>query len=172
MPRAIFDAGAGGDRVRISGVRAFDYRTRNDFTMRYESREISLSRVTSVDLLLSYWKNRAFSHTFVSFNFDDGSPPLCISIEIRPEVGEQFAMLPAMFKQFELIFVVGDERDLIGVRACQRREEVYRYPIKATPQAAQRLLRVYLDRINELAERPEFYHPLKNNCTTNIVRYA
>jgi hypothetical protein len=31
---------------------------------------------------------------------------------------------------------------------------------------------VYLKRINELADRPEFYHLLSNSCTINIVRYA
>jgi hypothetical protein len=31
---------------------------------------------------------------------------------------------------------------------------------------------VYLERINELADRPEFYHLLSNSCTINIIRYA
>jgi hypothetical protein len=34
------------------------------------------------------------------------------------------------------------------------------------------LFLIYLKRVNELAERPEFYHLLSNNCTLNIVRYA
>src|ERR1044071_5355555 len=45
MPRAIID----GDRVRITGVRNFDYRSRNDFTVRDEDREIELSHVTGID---------------------------------------------------------------------------------------------------------------------------
>ena len=39
MPRATID----GDRVRISGVRNFEYRSVNDFTVRYEKREVPLS---------------------------------------------------------------------------------------------------------------------------------
>jgi hypothetical protein len=39
MPRAFID----GDRVRLTGVRDFEYRTRDDFTVRYEEREVSLS---------------------------------------------------------------------------------------------------------------------------------
>ena len=168
LPHAIID----GDRVRITGVRNFDFRTRDDFTTRYEQREFSLARVTSVDLFLSYWNVGPVGHTFVSFNFDDGTPRLCISIEARPEVGEAFAPLQSMFKQFEMVYVVGDERDLVGSRAGHRDEELFLYPIRATPEGARRLLAVYLERINALAERPEFYHLLKNNCTVNIVRYA
>jgi hypothetical protein len=110
-------------------------------------------------------------HTFVSFIFDD-APPLSISIETRPEVGEGFAPVASMFKQFELIYVVGEERDLVGVRANHRQEPVYLYHLNTSAEDARRLLLVYLQRINELADRPEFYHLLTNSCTINIVRYA
>jgi hypothetical protein len=107
----------------------------------------------------------------VSFIFDN-APPLSISIETRPEVGEGFAPIASMFKQFELIYVVGDERDLVGVRANHRQEPVYLYRLNTSAEDARRLLLVYLERINELADRPEFYHLLTNSCTINIVRYA
>jgi hypothetical protein len=126
MPRAVIE----GDRVRITGVRNFVYRSRDDFTVRYEERQVSLSHLSSVDLFVSYWRVGPVGHTFLSFNFDS-APPLSISIETRPEVGEGFA-----------------------------RENV------------RRLFLVYLDRINELADRAEFYHLLSNSCTINIVRYA
>ena len=167
MPRAVID----GDRVRVTGVRNFDYRTRNDFTVRYEERELRLSHLTGIDFYVSYWMEGLVGHTFLSFTFDD-APPLSISIETRPEVGEGFDPLASMFKQFELIYVVGDERDLVGVRANHRRETVYLYRLNTSAADARRLLLVYLDRINELADRAEFYHLLSNSCTVNIVRYA
>jgi uncharacterized protein DUF4105 len=167
MPRATID----GDRVRITGVRNFDYRTRNEFTVRYEEREVQLSHVTGLDFYVSYFMEGPVGHTFVSFIFDD-APPLSISIETRPEVGEGFAPVASMFKQFELIYVVGEERDLVGVRANHRQEPVYLYHLNTSAEDARRLLLVYLGRINELADRPEFYHLLTNSCTINIVRYA
>ena len=167
MPRAIID----GDRVRITGVRNFDYRSRNDFTVRYEEREIRLSHLTALDFFVSYWSEGLVGHTFLSFIFDD-APPLSISIETRPEVGEGFSPIASMFKQFELIYVVGDERDIVRVRTNYRKENVYLYRLNASDIDARRLLLVYLDRINELADRPEFYHLLSNSCTINIVRYA
>ena len=167
MPRAIID----GDRVRLTGVRNFDYRSRNEFTVRYEEREISLSRLTNLDFYVSYFTDGPVAHTFVSFIFGD-APPLSISIETRPEVGEGFAPVASLFKQFELIYVVGDERDLVGVRTNHRREAVYLYRLNTSAEDARRLLLVYLERINELADRAEFYHLLTNSCTINIVRYA
>jgi hypothetical protein len=103
--------------------------------------------------------------------FDD-APPLTISIETRPEVGEGFAPVASMFKQFELIYVVGTERDLVGVRTNHRGEPTYLYRLNSSADDARRLLLVYLERINQLADHPEFYHLLTNSCTINIVRYA
>lgn len=167
MPRAFID----GDRVRITGVRNFEYRTRHDFTERWEEREVSFSHLVGLDFYLSFWREGAIGHTFVSFLFDD-APPLSISIETRPEVGEGFAPVASLFKQFELIYVVGDEHDLVGSRASHRGEEVFLYRIQTSPESARRLFRIYLDRINQLADHPEFYHLLSNSCTINIVRYA
>jgi hypothetical protein len=167
MPRATID----GDRVRFSGFRNFEYRTRDDFTARWEERTVSVAHLTSVDFFLSAWGVGPFGHTFVSFNFDN-APPVCISIEARPEVGESWAPVPALFKQFELIYVVGTERDIVGIRTNHRNEDVYLYRIKTAPENARRLFLIYLDRINELADRPEWYNLLTNNCTINIVRYA
>jgi hypothetical protein len=167
MPRASID----GDRVHITGVRNFDYRSRNDFTVRWEEREVLLSHLIGVDFYVSYFTEGPVGHTFLSFVFDN-APPLSISIETRPEVGEGFAPIASMFKQFELIYVVGSERDLVGVRANHRREPVYLYRLNTSAADARRLFLVYLARINELADRPEFYHLLTNSCTINIVRYA
>jgi Domain of unknown function (DUF4105) len=167
MPRAIIN----GDRVRLVGCRNFDYRSTDDFTVRYEDREVSLTNLVSVDFFISYWSPGPVGHTFVSFCFDN-APPVCISIEARKGLGQSFSIIPTMFKQYQLIYVVGDERDLVRVRTNFRPEDVYLYHIRIAPEYARRLFQVYLQRINKLADRPEFYHLLKNNCTVNIIRYA
>lgn len=161
-----------GDRVRFMDYRHFTYRSRDDFDIRYEEREVDISRLSSVDLLVSYWKVGPVAHTFLSFNFDDGTLPVCISIETRPEVGEGFDPLASLFKQFELVYVVGDERDLIRLRTDHRDEEVFMYRLRIPPESARALFRVYLDRINSLSEKPEWYHLLKSSCTINVIRYS
>lgn len=171
MARATID----GDRVHITGVRNFDYRSVDDFTARWEEREVQLSHLTALDFFVSYWSKGLVGglvgHTFLSFIFDN-APPLSISIETRPEVGEGFNPVASLFKQFELIYVVGDERDLVRVRTNFRKETVYLYRLNTSPDDARRLFMVYLKRINELADQPEFYHLLSNSCTINIIRYA
>jgi hypothetical protein len=167
MPQAAID----GDQVRITGCRDFEYRSTDDFTVQYNEREVSLAHLTGLDFFVSYWKQGPVGHTFLSFIFDNAAP-LCISIETRPEVGEGFAPIASLFKQFELIYVVGEERDLVRVRTNFRNEDVYLYRMNVSPENARRLFLVYLERINELAATAEFYHLLSNSCTVNIVRYA
>jgi len=167
LPRAYIS----GDNVRIVGVRDFEYRSVDDFTPRYRERDVQLSHLTGVDFFISYWMPGPVGHTFLSFIFDDAEP-ISISIEARPETHEGFSPLGSLFKQFELIYVVGEERDIVGVRTNYRGEDVYLYRINTTPENARRLFLIYLKRINELAGRAEFYHLLSNNCTLNIVRYA
>lgn len=167
LPRAYVN----GDSVRIVGVRDFDYRSQDDFTPRYLEREVRLSQLTGVDFYISYWMPGPVGHTFLSFIFEE-QQPISISIEARPESHEGFSPLGSLFKQFELIYVVGQERDVVGVRTNHRGEDVYLYRISTTGENARRLFLIYLERLNELAERAEFYHLLSNNCTLNIVRYA
>ncbi|MGZ8939051.1 MAG: Lnb N-terminal periplasmic domain-containing protein, partial [Limisphaerales bacterium] len=167
LPRVTIE----NDRVRISGFRDFNYRSREDFDVRYREREVELSHLTSVDLFISYWDQGPMAHTFLSFGFDNAAP-VCVSIEARLEKNESFAAAASLFKRFELIYVVGDERDLVRVRTTHRAEQVYLYPIKISAEGARRLFLVYAQRINRLADRPQFYHLLQNSCTANIVRNA
>ena len=135
-----------------------DYVSRNDFTVRYKEREVLLSHVTGIDFYVSYWSEGLVGHTFLSFMFDN-APPLSISIETRPEIGEGFDPLASMFKQFELIYLVGDERDLVGVRTNHRGETTYLYRLNASADDARRLLQIYLKRIRR-TRTGQFYHLL------------
>ncbi|HEY5141243.1 MAG TPA: DUF4105 domain-containing protein, partial [Methylococcales bacterium] len=87
-------------------------------------------------------------------------------------IGEGFAPIASMFKQFELIYVVGDEHDLVGLRVNHRDEEVFLYRLQISPESARQLFLIYLERINKLAGQPEWYHLLTDSCTVNIVRYT
>ncbi|MBO9715661.1 MAG: DUF4105 domain-containing protein [Pseudoxanthomonas sp.] len=167
MPRVAID----GDRVRISGYRDFVYRSRDDFTERWEERELRLSDIRGVDFFVSRWQPGPIVHTFVSFDVA-GAEPVAVSIEVRNQVGQRFDPLRGLYRHFQLAYVAGDERDIVGLRTHHRGEEVLLYHTTASPQAAQRLFRVYADRMTTVAEHPEFYNLFSNNCTVNIVRYA
>ena len=81
-------------------------------------------------------------------------------------------MLGGLFAKYEVIYVVGDERDVVGRRAVFQNHPVHLYPLIAEPAAARNLLESMLGMVNELVERPQFYHTLTNTCTSNVLVHA
>jgi hypothetical protein len=156
-----------GDRVVINNVRNFAWRSDVDFDEHWEQRTYSLSHVTDVDLIMSYWMGEAIAHTLVSFGFDNGER-LAFSIETRKEAHEGSSSIAGLFKQYELAIVAADERDVVRLRSNIRGEDVRIYRLRMTPSNAQRLLREYLEEANDLARTPRFYNTLTSNCTTLV----
>jgi hypothetical protein len=160
-----------GNRVTIYNVRNFDYRTETDYTERWETRTYDLDRLRGVDLFLSFWGPTLIAHTIVSWEFDDG-PPLAISIETRKEKGESYSALRGFFRQYEVYYVVADERDVIRLRTNYRGERAYLYRIRMQPEQARAILLEYLGEVNYLAEHPRWYNALTYNCTTTIRHHV
>jgi hypothetical protein len=156
-----------GSRVTIESVRNFNYRSETDYDQRWETRSYDLDRIKGVDLFLSFWGPTEIAHTIVSWDFDDGQH-LAISIETRKAKGESYSALRGFFHQYELYYVVADERDLVGLRTNHRGEQVYLYRIRVTAPQARALLIDYLEEVNRLADHPEWYNALTQNCTTTI----
>ncbi len=159
-----------GSRVTIENVRDFSYRTETDYDAHWETRTYDLDRLLGADLFLSFWGPTLIAHTIVSWEFDDG-PPLAISIETRKEKGEEYSAVKGFFRQFELYYVVADERDVIGVRANLRGEQVFLYRTHLPPAEARALLVDYLEEVNHLAEHPRWYNAFTHNCTTAIRKH-
>jgi Domain of unknown function (DUF4105) len=163
-----------GDLVTIHNIRNFDYRTETDFTPRYYDKTFDLRQLDSVDVIASYWMGDAIAHIFLSFGFA-GKDFLAISVETRRERGESYSTIAGFFKQYELFYVVADERDLIKLRTNYRKdppEDVYLYRTRAPADNARRLFLDYIREINSLAEKPEFYNALTTNCTTSILTHT
>jgi hypothetical protein len=169
MPFVHFD----GDTVRIQGVRDFRWTSASAFTPAWEDRSYDLRQVASAWYVLvpfsQRWRGPA--HAFVTFGFDDGRY-LAISVEARREEGETYGPFMGMLRQFELIYVIGDEADLIGRRAVYDGSDVFLYPIRASRERIQGVFRGMLDRVNALHAQPEFYQTFTNNCTLNLVRHV
>lgn len=160
-----------GDSVHIENVRNAVYRSVSDYDVRWERRSYDLRNLETVWFIVEpFSKVRGPAHTFLSFGFGD-STFVAISVELRKEVGESFHPLPGMLRQYEIQYVVGDERDLIGLRANHRHDSVFVYPVRTTPQKKRELFVAMLERANQLAEHPEFYNTLWSSCTTNIVSH-
>lgn len=161
-----------GDTVQVRNVRNATYRSTTDFDVHWEDRSYDLRRLESVWYVVepfATWRGPA--HTFLSFGFGDGRY-VAISVEIRKEQGESFSPLLGLLRQYELAYIVGDERDLIGLRTNYRHDDVHLYPMRATRDAARALFVSMLVRANALAAQPEFYNTLTNTCTSNIVDHV
>jgi Domain of unknown function (DUF4105) len=156
-----------GDELLIHNVRNFDYHSETDFIPRYEDRTYDLSKLVGLDLFVSHWGSPAIAHTIMSWEFSDG-PPLAISIETRKQRGQEYSAIDGFFRQYALIYVVADERDLIRLRTNYRGENVYLYRLTVPLANARTLLMQYVEQINSLAEQPQFYNALTENCTTAI----
>jgi len=168
VPRAEFD----GNRVTVRNIRNFDYRSADDFTVQYYDRTFDLDQLQTVWFIVSHWDGiEGIAHTFASFEFA-GDVFLSLSIEIRRENGESYSGLKGLFKQYEIIYVLADERDVIRLRTNYRGEDVYLYPTRWSPQEGRALLVDILSRANRLAVEPEFYRTLGRNCTTSLVNHV
>ena len=159
-----------GDRVTVHNIRNVDYRSEFDYTLAWYDKSFDLRKLEGVDLVAVYWMGPAIAHIFVSFAFAGGDH-LAISIEARKEKGEGYSILKGFFRQYELYYVVADERDVIRLRTNYRQdppEDVYVYQIRGSVDNGRRLFTAYINKINDLNRSPEFYNTLTTNCTTNI----
>lgn len=167
LPAAEFS----GDLVRIHNVRNTVYRSTDDYTPAYEERTYDLRRLERVWFVVNPFSNwGGAAHTFLTFEFT-GPAFLAISIEARKERGETYHFVKGLLRSYELMYVVADERDVIRLRTTVRRDDVYLYPIRATPERVRQLFTAMLVRANALRDRPEFYNTLTSNCTNNISRH-
>jgi hypothetical protein len=156
-----------GDEITLHNVRNCEYRTETDYTPQWETRVIHLSELTGVDLAITYWGSPWIAHPIASFQFAD-SLPIAISIETRKAVGQSYSALRGFYRQYELIYIPADERDVIRLRTNYRDERVYLYHITASPERARAIFLEYLKHLNQLHDRSEFYNAITDNCTTNI----
>ncbi|ATB28780.1 DUF4105 domain-containing protein [Melittangium boletus] len=160
-----------GTQVTFHDVRDFRYRSTTDWDAAWYS-----ATYDTKDLVRAWYIVEPFSgfegaaHTMVSFEFT-GDRFLAFSVEIRRERGETYSVLGGLFRQYELIYVVGDERDLVQLRSNHRRDDVYLYPVRATPERTTAFFLDMVRRMNALQAQPEFYNSLTSNCTTNLVRH-
>ena len=166
LPEIVFEH----QRVHIRRVRDFTFHSATSFTPAYCDQTYDLDQITRVWYVVApfTWDWRGPAHTLLSFGFADGQY-LAISVEAQRAAGEPYSMIKGALRQYDLMYVIGTERDVIGLRAVTWHDPVYLYPIRATPEQVRVVLVSILRRAHRVATQPEFYHTITNNCTTNIL---
>jgi hypothetical protein len=158
-----------GGRVTIRDVRRFVWRTADDaapgwFDGSYELGALDRATFYLVPLNAS----GSLAHVFVSFGFGPATW-IAVSVEARRRPGENYALLPALLKQYELIYVIADERDIVNKRAIGEEAVVYAYPVRASRSALRRFFLRTMARAEEVALRPEMYGVFSNTCASNVA---
>lgn len=169
MPQIEFD----GSAVHVANVRSFRYRSADQFDVGYVDRVYDLERLDSVWFVLSPFREdwRGPAHSFLSFGFGD-SLFVSVSVEARKEVGESYSIWKGLLNQYELLYVVGEETDLVALRAVYWNDDVFVYPIATSQERMRVLFADMMERARELGVRPEFYNTAWNNCTTNLYDHV
>src|SRR5882672_580227 len=160
-------ADIGGDRVTIHNIRNCDYRSETNYAVHHYDKTLDLTKLRSVDFYVVYWGSPWIAHTMMSFGFEGGDY-VCFSIETRKEKGENYSAIKGFFRQFELTYVIGDERDLVRLRTNYRGEQVYLYRLNTDLAVVRLVFLDYLKQVNRLKDRPEWYNAVTANCTTMI----
>ncbi len=162
--------GFDGDRITIHNLRNCSYRSEFVYENCWSDRTLDLSQIKGADLFLTNWGLSFASHPIVSFQFGD-KQHVAFSIEARYKTGQSYSTILGCFRQFGLIFVASDERDVIRLRTNYRKdEEVYMYRIQARPDVARAMFLTYVTYLNKLNDHPEWYNELTRNCTTTIQK--
>ncbi len=163
------------NKVTIHNIRNCEYQTETTFSVHHYDKTFDLSELKGVDFFLVYWGSPRIAHTMMSFDFGEQGK-VCFSIETRKEKGEDYSAIKGFFHQYEIIYVVADERDLVRLRTNYREkgkgEDVYLYRLDASPVVTRQVFLSYLEKLNRLKERPQWYNALTDNCTTSIRQHT
>lgn len=169
LPRVKID----GDTAVIENFRRFRYRTPTDFDATYDTVTLPLDRLERAWYVLVPFKGKediGFAHSFLTFGFADGQY-VSVSVEARREQSEKYSPFKGLLRRYELIYVIGDEEDIIGLRSIAKNEDTYLYPLALTPAEVRSVFVDMLADARRLEERPEFYNTLTNMCTTRTVKH-
>jgi hypothetical protein len=162
-----------GDEVAIKNIRNINYRSTSDFDVRYYDKTFDLNKLESVWYMVEPFSGygAGAAHTLLSFGFG-GNDYVAVSVEIRKEKGEHFSAVKGLLRQYELTYVIADERDVIKLRSNYRKDKVFLYPVQTSKENMRKLFVSMLTRSEKLAKDPEFYNTLTSTCTTNIVSHV
>ncbi len=160
-----------GNLATIHNIRYSKYEAGELTTTRYYDATFNLDDIRTIDLVIVPFRGAPrLAHVQSSFGFADGRH-VGMSIEARYEEGEKYDALGSTMRQFELIYVLADERDLIREGAELNKSDVHVYRLKFEPSEVREMFVDALQRANQLAAKPEFYHPLRNSCVTNLMAH-
>ena len=132
---------------------------------------LDLSKLEGLDFAHHVLRHELLAHPLLCFDFGDAGHA-AFSVEVRYRNDQEFSPLRGLYKQYNLIYLVGDEGDFLHERVAVRNEPVRLYRSTYPLERIREIFRETIDAMNALQERPMFYNSLTANCTTSYIRQA
>lgn len=157
------------ERFTVHDQRAFRYRAVDDWDAAWVDASYDLGDLVGADMAVERFSSwEAVAHTFLRFRFADGRA-LVVSVEIRKEKGESFSPVRGLYRQYESMIVLGDSDDVLSLRVDHRRNPLVLHPLTLQPETVAAYLRVILDDVDRLAQRPAWYHTVAGSCSSTLA---
>jgi hypothetical protein len=161
-----------GNDIVVKNLRDFTWDEDGSADGKYITDNFDLNKMNSLDVVISHFDSfEGIAHIFITFGFEDDKH-IVVSVETRREDDEEFSTIQGLLNKFELIYVVGTERDIIGTRTNVRGERVYLYNVNADNSTIKELFKLIAQDVNKIYDSPVFYNTLSHNCTNAITRRA
>ena len=135
-----------------------------------EETRVNIDELVGVWFLLepfSEWQ--AVGHTYLTFEFSDGNN-ISFSVEARREADEGYSAIKGAFRNYELSYTWGTERDLLTRRLLYLQHPLRMYPLNLEPEVQKQILISLAQQTNLLKENPRFYNTLTANCTSILAK--
>jgi len=157
--------------AQIHNLRNFTWHNSRKMAGNWETRIYNLDKLVGLNLIVEPFKDSKYmAHTMLDFDFSDQGH-IVVSVEARKEQDEEYGLIPGALRQFEITYVFGDDKDLLGLRAVVRNSKLHLYPIKAESEFIVSLFKDLANSANQLHDEPKFYRTLRDNCTTTLVQH-
>ena len=160
-----------GTKITFHNVRDFTWRTTKDRDENWADEvPVDLNDLKDVWFMVDHFHSlKGLAHTYLTFEFGDGTC-LSFSFESRREKGERYHPWDGLWRAYELYLLVGFERDVTGLRTHGRGNKDYMFRAATPPEKNKELLMEMIQKLNDLAVNPEWYHSLFTTCNTSIVQ--
>lgn len=156
--------------VTIQGVRDWTYDETVPLTTDWNDVSVDPSTIVRTWFLIEPFSDiEAVGHTFLSFELEDGTV-LSFSVEARREVAEEYSAIKGQFREYELAYQWGTERDFVTRRLIYLDHPLRLYPLELTREQSRALFLSLAEETQMLAEHPRFYNTLTANCTNVLAK--